>query len=417
MDIVYRLVSFAGLIVLIGVAYALSTKKSAVRWRTVFWGVGLQLIFAVLILKTGFGRATFEYIGRGVSGVVNCTREGTSFVFGVLGNETASGVVFGERYRWFIAFQVLPIIIFVSSLSAVLYHFGILQTVVKGMAYVMKKTMGTSGTESLAAAANVFVGMVEAPLVIKPYVEKMTESELFCLMTSGMATIAGNMLVIYAAPWMLGGVLGEAAAAGHLLAASVMSAPAAIAIAKLMIPETEESVMADDVAIEMKSDDVNVVDAAARGAIQGLKIAACVAAVLIAFLSFVYLVNSVFRIFDTSLQELLGWVCAPIAMLLGVPWRDALEVGSLLGTKVILNEFLAYDRLKDVAETLSPRSVQIATYALCGFANFGSLGIMIAGIGAIAPSRRRDLARLGIRSIIGGSIAAFMTAAIAGILI
>lgn len=413
MDIVYRLVSFAGLVGMVGIAYALSTKKSAVRWRTILWGIGLQLIFAILILKTAPGRALFDYAGRGVNGVLDCTNAGTRFVFGWMVDGQNEIV---RRYGIILAFQILPIIVFVSSLSAVLYHFGILQTVVKGMAYVMKKSMGTSGAESLAAAANVFVGMVEAPLVVKPYIEKMTESELFCLMTSGMATIAGNMLVFYASSEMLGGVLGDAAA-GHLLAASVMSAPAAIAIAKLMVPETEESITAGNVDIEMTGDDVNVIDAAARGAIQGLKIAASVAAVLIAFLAFVHLINSVFRLFNTSLQEILGWICAPIALLLGVPGRDAMDVGSMLGTKVILNEFLGYAVLIERAASLTPRSITIATYALCGFANFGSLGIMIAGIGAIVPSRRRDLARLGIRSIIGGSIAAFMTAAIAGILI
>lgn len=419
MDIVWRMVSFAGLVSMVGMAYGMSTKRDAVRWKTVLWGIGLQLLFAVLILRTAPGEAFFQYIGRGVSGVLDCTRQGTLFVFGVLGSESASETAFGVNKGFFLAFQVLPIIVFVSSLSAVLYYLGILQTIVETMARVMKRVMGTSGAESLAAAANVFVGMVEAPLLVRPYVEKMTKSELFCLMTTGMATIAGNMLVIYAGPQMLGGVgvLGEAKAAGHLLAASVMSAPAAIAIAKLMIPETEKPITVDSVRVEMESGDVNVIDAACRGAVQGLKIAINVAAILIAFMAFVHLVNGVFGLFHTSLQEILGWVCAPLALLMGIPWKDAVQVGSMLGTKVVLNEFIAYRALVEGASALSPRSITIATYALCGFANLGSLGIMIAGVGAIAPSRRGDIARLGIKSIIAGSLAAFMTAAIAGILV
>lgn len=400
---------------MVGLAYAMSTRRDAVRWKTVLWGVGLQLIFAILILKTHAGQAFFEYVGRGVNGIMKCTETGASFVFGILGSEGASESVFGVQQKFFLAFQAFPIIIFVSSLSAILYHYRILQVVVQAMARMMKYVMGTSGAESLATAANVFVGMVEAPLVIKPYVEKMTESELFCLMVGGMATIAGNMLVIYSQPFMLGGILGEAKAAGHLLAASVMSAPAAIAIAKLMIPETEETT-SDVIIIDAESHYVNGVDAASQGAVAGLKVALNVTAVLIAFLALVHLINNVCGLADTSLQEILGWVCSPLALVIGVPWHDAFQVGSLMGTKTILNEFVAYDALVKNVATLEPRSVTIATYALCGFANFGSLGIMIAGIGSIAPSRRKDLARLGMKAMVGGSLAAFMTAAIAGML-
>jgi CNT family concentrative nucleoside transporter len=421
---------------MVGAAYAMSTDRHSVKWKTVLWGIGLQLIFAVLILRTPVGKPFFTVINNGVRGILDCTKEGTSLVFGVLGDAEAAGEYFNRApgHAVFFAFQIFPVIIFVSAISAVLYYFGVLQTIVKVMAHIMSKFMGTSGAESLSAAANVFVGMVEAPLVVRPYVERMTRSELFCLMVSGMATIAGNMLVVYASEFMLGSpLLLDKAAAGHLLAASVMSAPAAIAIAKLMIPETEEPFTLGDARVEMPIEDVNAIDAASRGAVQGLKIALNVAALLIVFLAAVKLVNGLFSFVDarlesrlgwawfpTSLQELLGWICAPIALIMGVPWEDATEVGSLLGTKVIMNEFVAYkdlvDLMSDETRALSPRSVRIATYALCGFANLGSLGIMIAGVGSIAPSRRGDLARLGIKSIIAGSLAAFMTACIAGIL-
>jgi CNT family concentrative nucleoside transporter len=436
MDYVWRIVSVGGLVAMIGAAYAMSTDRHSVKWKTVLWGIGLQLIFAVLILRTPVGKPVFQTIGNGVNGILECAKAGTSFVFGILGNQDEAAGYFDpvKGHAFFMAFQVLPIIIFVSSISAILYYFGVLQTIVKIMAHIMSKFMGTSGAESLSAAANVFVGMVEAPLVVRPYVERMTRSELFCLMVSGMATIAGNMLVIYAAPFLLGheSVLGKDAA-GHLLAASVMSAPAAIAIAKLMIPETEEPFTLGDARVEMAIEDVNAIDAASRGAVQGLQIALNVAALLIVFIAFIRLANGLFGFVDarlemrlgwtwfpSSLEQLLGWICAPIALVMGVPWEDATQVGSLLGTKVILNEFLAYDGLvgmmSDETTALSPRSVRIATYALCGFANLGSLGIMIAGVGSIAPSRRGDLARLGIKSIIAGSLAAFMTACIAGIL-
>ncbi len=436
MEFVWRGVSLGGLVAMVGIAYAMSSDRHSVKWKTVAWGIGLQLIFGVLILRTPVGEPFFSVINNGVRGILNCTAAGTSFVFGVLGDEAAAGTYFNRApgHAVFMAFQLFPAIIFVSAISAVLYYFGVLQTMVKIMAYVMSKLMGTSGAESLSAAANVFVGMVEAPLLVRPYVEGMTRSELFCLMVSGMATIAGNMLVVYAANFMLGSelLLGKAAA-GHLLAASVMSAPAAIAIAKLMIPETQEAATAGDVRVEMDIDDANAIDAASRGAVQGLKIALNVIALLIVFLAAVRLVNGLFAFaggnlarylewtwFPSSLQELLGWVCAPIALVMGVPWKDATEIGSLIGTKVIMNEFIAYqDLVRMMAENpnaLDPRSIRIATYALCGFANLGSLGIMIAGVGAIAPVRRHELATLGIRSIIAGSLAAFMTACIAGML-
>ena len=436
MEFAWRAVSLGGLVAMVGIAYAMSTDRHSVNWKTVAWGIGLQLAFGVLILRTPAGEPFFAVINNGVRGILNCTAAGTSVVFGVLGNETGAGLYFnkGPGHAVFFAFQLIPVIIFVSSISAVLYYLGVLQTMVKMMAQVMAKLMGTSGAESLSAAANVFVGMVEAPLVVRPYVESMTRSELFCLMVSGMATIAGNMLVAYAGTMMLGHplLLGDAAA-GHLLGASVMSAPAAIAIAKLMIPETETARTAGDVRVEMDIEDANVIDAASRGGVQGMKIALNVAALLIVFLAAVSLINGLFAFassnlthylgwtwFPSSMEQLLGWICAPIALIMGVPWQDATTIGSLLGTKVIMNEFIAYQVLvQKVAENpnlLDPRSIRIATYALCGFANLGSLGIMIAGVGVIAPARRHELAVLGIRSIIAGSLAAFMTACVAGML-
>jgi CNT family concentrative nucleoside transporter len=315
------------------------------------------------------------------------------------------------------AIQVLPIIVFIASLSAILYHFGLLQWMVRQMARIFTHTLGVSGAEALSVAANVFVGMVEAPILVRPYIERMTESELFCLMTAGMATIAGSVMAAYI------GILKPYVpqVAGHILAASIMSAPAAVVIAKIMIPETDPPLTAGKVKLAYEKQDINFIDAAARGAVDGMHLAINVAAMLIAFIALVAMVNALFGLFGTSFDAVIGWLFAPIAFLMGIPWNEAVQVGSLLGQKTVLNEFVAYLNLaKGLADgqlSLSPRSVTITTYALCGFANFGSLGIMIAGIGGMAPNRRQDLARLGIRSIIAGSLAAFLTATIAGVLL
>ena len=313
------------------------------------------------------------------------------------------------------AYTVLPTVIFFASLTAVLFHLGVLQLVVRGMARLMVWVMDTSGSESLSTAANVFVGMNVAPLTIRPYLATMTRSELMAMMTGGMATVAGGTMAAYAA---------MGADAGHLMVASVMSAPAALVVAKIMVPETEESLTKGVVKIDVPRTDSNVLDAACRGAGEGLKLALNIAEMLIAFIALVYLCNWALSALPAvggeplSLERILGWLFSPLAWIMGVEWKDAHAVGTLLGEKTVFNEFIAYQHLTtDMKDTLSPRSVTIATYALCGFANFGSIAVMIGGIGGLAPTRRRDFAQLGFRSLVGGSLAAFMTASVAGMLI
>jgi CNT family concentrative nucleoside transporter len=378
----------------------------------VLWGIALQLIFALLILKTTAGFAVFKFLGDVVSQFLNFSDAGAKFVFG------------DNFEEHFVAFKVLPTIIFFSSFITVLYHYGILQQVVKGVAWLMMKTMGTSGAESLSCAANIFVGQTEAPLLIKPYVATMTQSELHAVMTGGFATIAGGVMAAY---------ISFGVSAEHLIAASVMSAPAALAISKLLFPETEKSLTAGVVQIEVEPTTANVIDAAAVGASEGMKLALNVAAMLIAFLGLLALVNALlgwmgarFGLPQLSLEWIFSYLLAPVAWLMGVPWADCGQVGVLLGKKTILNEFIAYLDLKTLIDngrksaslpTISERSQIIATYALCGFSNIGSIGIQIGGIGGIAPERQADLALLGIRAMIAGSLACFMTAAIAGMLL
>jgi len=406
----HKLISVLGLFAMLGLAWLLSTNRKRIPWRsTVLWGVVLQVVFAILILKTAPGKLCFEYIGLGANKLIDWTNAGASFLFGELATSSQLGFK--------VAFQVLPTIIFISSLSSVLYHLGIIQVVLKAMAMMMSRLMKVSGAESLAAAANDFVGMTEAPLFVRPYIATMTGSELFCLMTSGMATIAGAVMVAYIS--ILRSHVPDIA--GHILSASVMSAPAALAIAKIMMPETGKPKTSGRVKLEAKPAGVNVIDAAAIGASEGLKLALNVGAMLLAFIALIAMGNAFFGLFGTSMEQVLGWLFAPFALLMGVPWADAVTIGNLLGQKTILNEFVAYLSLSDILATapgsLHPRSVIIATYALCGFANFGSLAIILGGIGSIAPKRRGDLARLGIRSIIGGTLAGFMTATIAGMLL
>ncbi len=406
----YRITSVIGLLVLLGIAWLLSSNRRKIPWRTtVIWGVLLQLAFALLILKTRAGHLCFDYIGRAANQLIKWTLAGSVFVFGDLARSDKLGFIF--------ACQVLPTIIFISSLSAVLYQLRVPQAILKIMARVMTKLMKVSGAESLAVAANVFVGMTEAPLFVRPYISSMTQSELFCLMTGGMATIAGGVMVAYIQ--MLQPHFPDIA--GHILSASVMSAPAALAIAKIMLPETERPKTAGNVQLKAETPGVNIIDAAAGGAAEGLKLALNVGAMLLAFIALIAMGNAFFGLFGTSMEQVLGWAFAPLAFIMGVPWADAVTIGNLLGQKTILNEFVAYFSLSNILQTgepaLHPRSIIIATYALCGFANFGSLAIILGGIGSIAPERRSDLARLGIKCIIGGSLAGFMTATIAGILI
>lgn len=413
-----------GLIALLGIAFAFSNNKKKVPWKQVAMGVGLQLIFAVFVILTPWGATVFNAIGSVFVQIISFTNEGSAFVFGMLADPAKGGFLF--------AFQVLPTIIFFSSLMAVLYHLGFMQKIVQGMAWVMSKALRVSGSESISVAANVFIGQTEAPLVVRPYIESMTKSELLTMMVGGMATIAGGVLAAYVG--LLGGTdpALQLYYAKHLLSASIMAAPATIVIAKILVPETEESLTMGDVKVPVERTASNVIEAAASGAADGLKLALNVGAMLLAFIALIAMLNWVIAAIITdlfgvttaagdsiTLQVILGYVLSPIAWIIGVPWADAVNVGSLIGQKVVLNEFIAYMELSKLIPTglLSDKAILISTYALCGFANFSSIAIQIGGIGGIAPSRRSDLARFGLRAVLGGSLATFMTATIAGVLI
>ncbi len=383
---------------------AVSSNRKNINWRTVISGVCLQIFLGLIILKSSFGQEFFEGARALFTGILNYTSEGSSFIFGPLTDTKKFGFIF------FV--MVLPTIIFTSSLMSVLYHLGVMQFVIRIVAKVMVVVMGTSGAESLSAAANIFAGQTEAPLVVKPFISKMTRSELLALMTGGMATVAGGVLAAY---------VGFGIDAAHLLAASVMSAPAALVCAKILLPETEEPMTKGVVKAEIEERSENLVDAAAMGASDGLQLALNVGAMLLAFIALIAMVNGVLGWFgglldhpELSLELITGYVLAPVAFMLGVPWNDCQVVGSLLGKKLILNEFVAYLDLTKQMATMSPRAVAISTYALCGFANFSSIAIQVGGIGVLAPDRRKDLASLGIKSLIAGTVACLMTACIAG---
>lgn len=412
-----RATGLVGIFVLIGIGWLFSTSRRAVPWRTVWASLALQLAIALAILRSPVGEGFFVAANDLAIAFLGYADRGIEFVFGrwpeqVLGAE-------GEPIRlpFVFAVRVLPIIIFVGSVFSVLYHLGILQRVVDVLAHGLRRALRISGAESLATIGNVFLGMTEAPLLIRPYVERMTRSELFCVMTAGFSTVAGSMLVAYL------GVLG-AEFAGHLIAASFMSAPAAVAIAKVVVPETEEPETLGSATVSVERSTVNVIDAAASGASEGLRLALNVGAMLIAFVAIVYMLNDLlawaggfFGHPELSFERLLGLLLAPVSILLGVPWKDALPVGEMLGVKTVLNEFLAYQMLADARSSLDPRSAVIASYALCGFANLGSLAILLGGLGGIAPSRRPDIARDGLRAILAGSLATFITGAVAGLVL
>jgi CNT family concentrative nucleoside transporter len=432
--------SLLGLVSLVALAWLLSTHRRQVPWRVVLWGVALQLVFAVLVLKTGPGRTFFGVMNDVVITLLGFTEEGARFIFGdlvrnnvpvgtPLGDPTMGPVPAETQTGWahtgaYFAFNVLPTIIFFSSLMALLYHLRLMPLLVRAMAWIMQRTMHTSGAESLSAAANIFVGQTEAPLVIRPYVPAMTLSELHAVMTGGFATVAGGVMAAYVG--MLSGSFPDIA--GHLIAASVMSAPAALVAAKLMLPELDEPETRGMARVHLEREDVNVVDAAARGAGDGLKLALNVGAMLLAFLAllamFNFILGKVGGWFDSpefSIQMILGWVFFPLAWLMGIPVAECQTVSTLLGEKIVLTEFVSYLHLADLLASgesgLSYRSVVITSYALCGFANFGSVAIQLGGIGGIAPTRRHDLARVGLRAMVAGTIAAYMTATIAGLLI
>ncbi|WP_392477938.1 NupC/NupG family nucleoside CNT transporter [Nostoc sp. C110] len=400
-----RAISALGILVFIGISYAFSVNRQAVRWRIVAWGLGLEFALAIVILKTPWGLTVFKFLGDFVSKFLAFSDVGAKFVF-------------GENFKdHFFAFQVLPTIIFFSAFISVLYYYGILQRVVNVMAWVMTKTLKTSGSESLSCAGNIFLGPTESALMVKPYIAKMTQSELHAVMTGGFATIAGGVLGAY---------LSFGIPAEHLIAAFFMTAPTSLVVSKLLYPETEVSETLGEVKVDVKTNYVNAIDAATAGAIDGVKLAVNVGVIIIAFLGLLAALNALLgwlgafvSLPQLSLQLILSIFMAPVAWLMGVPWADCQQVGALLGTKTILNEFIAFLDLKALIESgkISQRAVIIATYALCNFANIGSIGITIGGITGIAPNRQHDLARMGVRSMIGGSLAGFITACIAGMLI
>jgi CNT family concentrative nucleoside transporter len=410
-----RLQPLVGLIVILAIAYACSTNRRAIDTRIILWGLGLQIVFALIVLKTTAGQRTFQALGGAINRLLDFAFVGSSFVFGPLGSKEAWPRIMtqvlgpeGAQFSVIFAFQVLPTIIFIAALFAILYYFGVMQVVVRLFAIVMRRIMRASGAESLNVAASIFMGQTEAPLTIRPYLPRMTESELMTVMTSGMAHISGGIMAAY----ILFGIEAQ-----HLLTAVIMTAPGTLMMAKVFVPETEVPETMGTVKLEIERTDVNVIDAAGRGTGEGLSLALNVGAMLISFLALIALVNALLGLAGLSLQQIFGWVFAPIAWAMGVPWRDAPAIGNLLGTRMALNEFVAYSQLGPMKAALDPRSFTIATFALCGFANFSSIGIQIGGIGALAPSRRHDLARLGFRAMLAGTLANFITATIAGFLL
>ena len=436
-----RLISLVGLFAMVGCAWLMSSHRSRVSWRVVVGGMILQFVLGLLVLKTTGGRMLFEHAGNTFNSLLDCVDEGSKTVFGMPlyaeqqdggfaptadGQRTPTSVAISGFEDHYVAFKVLPTIIFFSSFMSILYYLGIVQIVVSGVAWVMQRTLGTSGAESLSAAANIFVGQTEAPLVIKPYISAMTMSELMSIMVGGFATIAGGVLALY---------IGFGIDASHLITASVMSAPAALLIAKVLQPEVDEPVTLGSVTMSVERTEANIIEAAGNGAIDGLKLALNVGAMLIAFIAIMAVLNSLVAWFGGllgyeevwRLEQIIGLLFWPFAWLMGIPASECFLAGELLGTKIVLNELVAFSSLANIASAdaaaadgnvqLSERSVTILTYALCGFANFSSIGIQLGGIGAIAPDRRTDLAKLGFRAMLGGTLAAFMTACVAGILL
>ena len=405
-----KITGLIGIALLLGIAYALSNNRKAISARTVVWGISLQIFFAIIILKIPFVKAQFSFVDTLFKKLISFSDAGGDFLF----KSFIPGVGYHEAMINF-AFRALPVIIFFSSLIAVTYHFGIIQFIVKQVALVMKKSMKTSGAETLSVSANIFVGQTEAPILIRPYVNNMTNSELMAIMTGGFATAAGSVLALYVL-W-LQGIPGIA---GHMLAASIMSAPAALVIAKIIYPETNNSEMGDEIRIDINRETENGMDALGRGATDGLKLAANVAAMLVAFISIITMINfSLEFLFSTTMQDILGVLFQPLAWTMGIPWAEARVVGSLMGEKIVLTELIAYANLSELINNnaISERTAIISSYALCGFANFGSIGIQLGGIGGMAPDRRKDLSKLGMKAMIGGALASWLTATIAGILI
>ena len=404
-----RFTGLLGVLAMLGLAFAFSTDRRAIRFKTVAWGLGLQFVLAIFVLRVPAGEWLFAKAGYGAKHLLDFSYYGSTFVFGELGKQQSSlGLIF--------AFQVLPTIIFIAAFFAVLYYLGVMQIIIRAGAWVMTKVMGASGAESLNIAASIFMGQTEAPLTIRPFLPELTQSELMTVMTSGMAHISGGMMAAYIA---VGG-----ADAKHLLTAVIMTAPGTLLISKMLVPETARPLTAGRVEMPAMEKESNILSAIARGTLDGLHLALNVGAMLITFLALLALVDAIMGWihihvgwFPYSLELVFGWVLAPIAWLIGIPWHDAATIGNLLGTRMVLNEFVAFAKLGTMKSTLDPRSFTIATFALCGFANFSSIGIQIGGIGALAPNRRGDLARLGLRAMLAGTMANLMSASIAGMLI
>ncbi|UOQ48051.1 NupC/NupG family nucleoside CNT transporter [Gracilibacillus caseinilyticus] len=388
----------AGIVVILGIAFLLSSKRKAINIRTILGGLVIQIFFAFVVLKWETGQTALKWFTLRVQDIINYANEGISFLFGSLANSDEFGSIF--------ALHVLPIIIFFSSLISVLYYLGIMQWIIKILGGGLSKLLWTSKSESMSAAANIFVGQTEAPLVVRPFLNKMTQSELFAVMTGGLASVAGSVLVGYS---LLGVPL------EYLLAASFMAAPAGLIMAKMMMPETEESVTTDNLEIEKDTESVNVIDAAAKGASDGLKLALNVGAMLLAFIALIALINGILGIFgDITLELILGYVFAPVAFAVGVPWNEAIMAGGFIGQKLVLNEFVAYASFAPEMANLSDKTNVVVSFALCGFANLSSMAILLGGLGGLAPKRRKDIAKLGLKAVVAGMLASLLSAAVAG---
>tara|TARA_B100001287_G_scaffold54103_1_gene42766 strand:- start:85 stop:1302 length:1218 start_codon:yes stop_codon:yes gene_type:complete len=403
-------IGFIGILSLLMIAYALSNNRKAIKFETIFWGLGLQAFFGIIILKVPFIKSQFFFVDKVFKTLISFSDKGSDFLF----SSFVPGIGYHEAMINF-AFRALPVVIFFSSLISIAYHFGIIQIVVKWVAKLMEKSMKTSGAETLSISANIFVGQTEAPILIRPYIKNMTTSELMAIMTGGFATVAGSVLALYVL-WLekIPGI------AGHMLAASIMSAPASLVIAKLIYPETEKTNSLDELNLHIEKNTTNAMDALGGGATQGLKLAANIGAMLIAFISILSMINfTLEHLLNINLQEILGIIFSPLAWTMGIPWEEANIVGRLMGEKIVLTELIAYGSLGDLINNnlISERSAIISSYALCGFANFGSIGIQLGGIGAMAPEKRNILSKIVLKAMVGGALASWLTATIAGILI
>jgi concentrative nucleoside transporter, CNT family len=420
-----RFTGVLGLLAMLGLAYLFSTERKAIKLKTVLWGLALQLSFAIFVLRVAAGRDLFQWAGEKVNLLLGYAFYGSQFVFGELGLPSTANSNFPASPEHFLfAFQVLPTIIFIAAFFALLYHIGVMQLVIRAAAWIMTRVMGASGAESLNVAASIFMGQTEAPLTIRPFLNKLTKSELMVVMTSGMAHVSGGIMAAYIAF----GIKAE-----HLLTAVIMTAPGTLLMAKMLVPETEQPLTSGRVEMPEMERDTNFLGAISRGTVDGLHLALNVGAMLISFIALLYLINAMmggahnwFAIhprlhlawFPSSLQQIFGWVFAPVAWIIGIPWHDCRAMGNLLGTRMVINEVVAFQQLGELikASAFDPRSARIATFALCGFANFSSIGIQIGGIGALAPDQRTQLAKFGIRAMLAGTMANLMSASIVGIL-